>query len=103
MATKKLTNKQLSYLRGLGHHLEPVAMIGREGITESVINSVEQVIRAHELIKVKAQNNCPLDKKEAAAELARRTRAAVVQIIGGMILLYRENSDRAVDIKITLP
>ena len=98
-----MTKKQLSYLRGLGHHLSPVAMIGREGITDSVINSVEQVIIAHELIKVKIQNNCPLDKKEAATELSRRTRSTVIQIIGKIILLYRENNDKAGERKIFLP
>lgn len=103
MALKKLTNKQLKYLRGLGHHLTPVAMIGREGITDSVINSINEVILAHELIKIKVQNNCPLDKKEAAAELSRQIKGTVIQIIGNIVILYRENIDKAVDKKILLP
>ncbi len=94
-----MTKKQLSYLRGLGHHLSPVAMVGREGITDSVINAVDQVIVAHELIKVKIQNNCPLDKKEAAAELSRRTGSTVIRIIGKIVLLYRENKDKTVERK----
>ena len=102
MAAKKLSNKQLSYLRGLGHHLTPVAMVGREGITDRVINSVNEVILAHELIKVKIQNNCPVNKKEAAAELAGQTSATVIQVIGKVILLYRENRDRPGDKKIML-
>ena len=103
MAKYKPTNKQASYLRGLGHHLSPLAMIGREGITENVAASVDQVIQAHELIKIKVQNNCPLDKKTAAAELGRRLNAVVIQLIGHIILLYRENPDRAADKKIILP
>lgn len=100
---KKLTGKQVRFLRGLGHHLSPVAMIGKEGITENLIASVDQVLTTHELIKVKAQENCPLDRKEAAEELSKKTSSSVAQIIGKTFLLYRENKDKVDDKKIHLP
>ena len=98
-----LTGKQARHLRGLGHHLKPLAMIGREGISESLIASVDEVLAAHELIKVKIQENCPLDKEEAAETLARKTKSSVAQIIGKTFLIYRENKDKEDDQKIKLP
>ena len=98
-----LTGKQARHLRGLGHHLSPVAMIGREGITDNLIKSVLAVLTARELIKVKIQENCPLDKKEAAETLARKTASSIAQIIGKTFLLYRENKDLSEDKKIKLP
>lgn len=101
--SKKLTGTQARFLRGLGHHLSAIAMIGKEGITENLITSVDQVLTAHELIKVKIQENCPLDRKEAAEELAQKTRSSLAQVIGKTFLLYRENKDKVDDKKIHLP
>lgn len=98
-----VTSGQARYLRGLGHHLSPVAMIGKEGITEKLTGAVEDVLTAHELIKVRVQENCPLARKDAAEELARRTGAACVQVLGRTFLLYRENRDRKTGQKIELP
>ncbi|MCK5228653.1 MAG: ribosome assembly RNA-binding protein YhbY [Desulfobulbaceae bacterium] len=98
-----VTPKQARYLRGLGHHLSPVAMVGREGINDRLVASVDEVLIARELIKVKLQSNCPLDRKEAASILAQKTRSAAVQVLGKTILLFRENKNRKDEGKIGLP
>lgn len=95
----KLTGKQNRYLRGLGHHLKPVVFVGKEEVNEAVIQATEEALTAHELIKVKLQDGCLSDRKEVAAELAAATGAAIAQILGKNILLYRP-SDEA---KIVLP
>ncbi len=100
---KQLSSRQNRYLRGLGHHLSPVAMVGREGLSGSLIDAVNQVLLAHELIKIKVQDNSPLDRKEAADELAGLTGSSLVHVLGKTALLYRENPDRAVDKKIIFP
>ncbi len=98
-----LTGRQARHLRSLGHHLTPSAMIGREGVTDNVIKSTDVLLTSRELIKVKIQENCPLEKKEAAETLAKKTRSSIAQIIGKTFLLYRENKDLAEDKKIKLP
>ena len=100
---KKLTNKQVRYLKGLGHHLKPLVMLGREGITDNVIKAAEAVLKAHELVKVKIGNGCTLERKEAADAMAERTGSEVVQILGKTFLVYRENPDRNDDNRIRLP
>jgi len=103
MKSHTLTSRQIRHLRGLGHHLAPLAMIGKEGISVTVVNSVSELLAARELIKVRVQNNCPLARKEAAAALAARTGATLAQVIGKTFLLYRANPDLPADKRITLP
>ncbi|NOX26144.1 MAG: ribosome assembly RNA-binding protein YhbY [Deltaproteobacteria bacterium] len=95
-----ISNKEARQLRALGHHLTPLAMLGREGLSDAVLASVDVLLSKRELIKVKVQNNCPLDRNGAAGELSLATGAAVAQVIGGMILLYRPNPDLVADKRI---
>jgi RNA-binding protein len=93
-----LTGKQLRYLRGLGHHLHPVVMIGKGEIGENVVASVEEALTSHELIKVKLQEGCEMDRREAAEILAGQTGAIVAQILGKTILLYREGDPKKIEL-----
>ncbi len=95
---KRLTNtvinkRETRHLRALGHHLSPLAMLGREGAADSVLAAINEVLRKRELVKIKLQNNCSLDRQEAAAIVSSASGAAVVQVIGRIILLYRPNPD----------
>jgi RNA-binding protein len=98
-----LSKKQVRFLRGLAHNLDPLVMIGQNGLTPSVIASVEDVFRTHELIKVKVQNTAVVDRSETASQLAQEAGAALVQTIGGMIILFRPSRDMAPDQTIHLP
>lgn len=96
---KSLTGKQRRYLRGLGHHLQPVVMIGKEELTTALVAAVEEALTAHELIKLKLQEGCLLDRQEAAERLATKTSSCVAQVLGRTILLYRPAEEPV----ITLP
>lgn len=93
-----LTGKQARYLRGLGHPLRPVVMLGRQEITESIRIALDEALTAHELIKVKLQEGCMLDRHEAAEQLAVITGAAVAQILGKTILLYRPSDKKLISL-----
>ena len=90
-----LTSKQRVYLRGLGHHLEPVILVGREGLTEGLCLATSQALLQHEVIKIRlsetALEGAELDRHELAATLAERCRAALVQVVGKVALLYRHS------------
>ncbi len=98
-----LSGKQKKYLRSLGHHLIQSVLVGKEGISENLILACSQGLGAHELIKVKLGQNCPVEKKEAARELAEKTGAHLVQLIGKTVLLYRPNRELPRDKSIQLP
>ena len=110
MTTKKKTTQQIDlpgkqkkYLRGLGHHLEPVVYVGREGLSDTLLLSVNDTFKTRELIKIKLGQNCEVAKKEAASQLATMSGAALVQLIGKTIILYRPNKDLKPEQRITLP
>ncbi len=88
-----LTGKQRRYLRGLGHALTAVVTIGKEGITPAVTRAIDQALFDHELIKIRIGQNAPVDRKDAAAQLAVETTSEVAQILGNTVLLYRRHPD----------
>jgi RNA-binding protein len=95
-----LTGKQNRYLRGLGHALEPVVQVGKDGISDAVVEATVRALADHELIKVKLGQGFDGDRHAAADELARRTESAVAQVLGRTILLYRADPDTP---RISLP
>lgn len=84
-----LTGKQKRYLRGIGNNLNAIFQIGKDGVHQSQVDSIDDALTAHELIKVKILESCMQSKNEIAIELSMRTKADVVQILGRTILLYR--------------
>lgn len=90
----ELSTKQIAYLRGLGQRLEPVAHLGQAGLTDALIASVNQALDSHELVKVKL-HALKEQKKELAPQLAERTGSALVQRVGHVVVLYRQQADPA--------
>lgn len=97
---KPVTGKGIRHLRGLGHHLDPVVQIGKEGLTDAVIAATREQLLAHELIKVRVGTEAPVDRKAAAEELAKATGATLAQVLGRTLLLYKRHPSKP---KIELP
>ena len=100
MIKNTLTGKQKSFLRSMGMTLDPVVMIGKEGVTPMLVQSAAEVIKKRELIKVRVLQNCMEEPKDAITTLAERTDANLVQVIGHNGLLFKRNFDKP---KIELP
>lgn len=96
----QLTGKQRRHLRALGHALDPIVHVGKDGVTDALISAVSQALADHELIKIKIGDAAGLDRHDAAADLATRADAHVAQVLGYTILLYRARPE---DPGITLP
>ena len=84
-----LTGKQKRYLRGLGHGIKPVIMVGKGEISAALIRETDEALNAHELIKVKILESCLSDRELVAKELADACTADIAQILGRTFLLYR--------------
>lgn len=80
-------------LRGIGHKLEPIVMIGGNGITDSVIEETLRALNDHELIKIKIPAGDGETRKAYGDELATATNAEVIHRIGRMVLLYKANPE----------
>lgn len=96
-----LSQRQRQYLRKTAHELKPVMQIGKNGVTEQTMTSVEQVLTTQELIKVKF--NDFQDQRQALSEqIAGDTRSVLVAVIGNTAILYRQSPDPELR-KIVLP
>ena len=89
-----LTGKQKRFLRSKANHLQPLFQIGKNGLTDAVIDSIEEALEAKELIKVNILQNCDEDKNEIAEKLAEREGIELVQVIGNIIVLYKESVEK---------
>ncbi|MBI2434789.1 MAG: ribosome assembly RNA-binding protein YhbY [Candidatus Hydrogenedentes bacterium] len=89
---QELSSVQRKYLRGQAHHLEPLVLVGKQGVTETLVRSVSQALDAHELIKVRFNEHKP-EKKALVEEICRQTGCAAAGIVGHVAILYREQSD----------
>ncbi len=88
-----INSKQRSYLKGLASKENPVAQIGKNGVTPLVITSIDEALEKRELIKISVLNNCLDDVREIADTISGRTRSDVVLVIGRKIVLYRESKE----------
>ena len=93
-----ITGKQRSYLKKLTHTMEPSVYVGKSGLTENVLKEMDAYLEAHELLKVKLQDGCPTDVRDAADLAAEQLKAEFVQAIGGKFSLYRQSEKRRIEL-----
>ncbi|MGQ0442439.1 MAG: ribosome assembly RNA-binding protein YhbY [Methylophilaceae bacterium] len=99
----KLNTKQISYLRGLSHHLNPVVMIGNHGLTENVLKEIELNLNAHELIKVQVAGDNRDDRRLMLTEIAAKMNAVAIHHIGKQLVFYRASESIKEKAKIHIP
>jgi RNA-binding protein len=88
-----LNSKSRAELRAQAHHLAVTVHIGHQGITDALLQSLEEAFTTKELIKVQFSRNAEIKAKDAASALAAKVDAEVVQTIGRTATLFRENPD----------
>jgi RNA-binding protein len=93
IAAMSLSQNQKKYLRRLGHGLQPVVLVGQQGLTEAVARETDAALAAHELLKVKARVGDRSLREQVLSDLAGKTGAELVQTIGNVGLLYRQNRE----------
>ncbi len=86
-----LNSRQRQFLKGQAHSLNPVVMLGNDGITEGVIKELNSSLDHHELLKVRV--NAGNARKEQAEELAAAVNAELVQLIGRVAVLFRQKKE----------
>lgn len=92
-----MTSKERAYWRAKANSLEPVIQLGKEGISDNLITQIDDTLDARELIKIRVHlETAPSTPKELAGELAQRLEADVIQVIGGIIVLYREADEERI-------
>lgn len=87
-----LTSKQRAELRSTAQSYDPIFYIGKSGLSDEIINQLENAINARELIKLGVQENCEYSAREAAELIAPKLGAEVVAVIGRKFVLWRKSN-----------
>jgi RNA-binding protein len=88
-----ITSKERAELRAEAHHLNPLVHMGHQGITDALLQTIDDALRTHELVKIALARTTDVKPKDASHQLAEKLGADVVQTIGRTCTLYRENPD----------
>jgi len=85
----ELTPAQRKEHRSQAHHLDPVVMIGGDGLTPAVTKEVDLALRSHGLIKVRVFSDERASREAMFTRLANELNAAPIQHIGKLLVLWR--------------
>ena len=91
---KPLTSKQRAELRRLAHRMKPVVIVGNEGVTHAVVQSVKEAFNTRELLKIKSLESAPAPIREISDAIAAALGdTQTVQTVGRTAILYRPDPE----------
>ncbi len=87
-----IPRKKVKYLKACAHSMKPVVLIGKNGLSQAVLNAIDEVLLCHELIKIKFID-CKEERKELAQQIVEKTGSALVAMIGNVLIIYRQHPE----------
>ncbi|MBN2695780.1 YhbY family RNA-binding protein [bacterium] len=96
-----LTSKQTAFLKAIAHQEKAKFQIGKNGVTDALLDGISSYLKAHELVKIKVfEIEDGLTIKDLAIDIADKLKADLVSTLGKTIVLFRRNPQ---NVKIVLP
>lgn len=90
---KMLTSKQRAFLRAMANPLDTMIQIGKDGVTQNVLNQITETIETHELLKLRVLDSSGLTAREACNQIAEALEAEPVQCIGTKFVIYKKSKE----------
>ncbi len=94
MAAIQLTIQERKAHRAEAHHLDPVVMIGNDGLTPAVRKEADAALNAHGLIKIRVLGDDRTAREAMYQQLADELNAAPIQHIGKLLVLWRPKPEK---------
>jgi RNA-binding protein len=92
-----LTSKERSNLRSLAQKIEPITQVGKYGVNDALIESLDSAIEKRELIKITVLENSGLVPEEAGFGIAEELKAEFVCATGRKLVFYRRSKNPKVE------
>ncbi len=89
-----LTSKRRAELRAEANGIDTTLMVGKEGVSESVVAQAETQLKARELVKGRVLESALMTSREAADAICEATGAEGIQAVGSKFVIYRYNLDK---------
>lgn len=86
-----------NYLRAMAHDLQPIVMVGKDGLSENVVKALDEALACHELVKVKFQANKE-ETRDISENLAMKTKSDVISVIGFTSVFYKKSEKELIEI-----
>ena len=83
-----LTNSQIRKFKAIAQQLEPILKVGKAGLSDGFVRSVDAALAQHELVKIKFVE-FKEQKKELAPQLAGKTSSHTIMRVGNVLVLHR--------------
>ena len=87
-----LTNAQMRKFKAAAQHLEPMLKVGKAGLSEGFVKTVNEALSQHELVKIKFVE-FKEQKKELAPQLAEKTSSYLIMRVGNVVVLHRPKQE----------
>lgn len=87
---EELSNPQIRKLKALGQRMDASLKVGKQGLSPGFLATLDQELARHELVKVRLEE-FKEQRKELAPELAAKSSAQLIALVGHVVLLYRQN------------
>lgn len=84
-----MNSKDRAKLRSIAMNVQPLTHIGKNGVTDTLVDQLDKQLEAKELVKIMVLKNADFSAKDVAEELAQSTNSEVIQVLGQKITLYR--------------
>lgn len=85
-----MDKSKLKALIGKSHELKAKILLGKKGLTEDAVKEIERRLEKHGLVKIKLLQSFEGETKETSEKIVQKTKAELVQAIGGTIVLFKE-------------
>lgn len=92
-----LNRKRRAYLKKLAQKIDPALIIGKNGLTQEVIDQLEALANKRELVKIRFLDTIPEEPEEMVAKILEALNAEFVQHIGSKFTFYRESDERVIE------
>ena len=87
-----IDKNKIRKLKKIAHHIKPFINIGKEGVTDGVVHSIQEKIEKDELIKIKFSQNKE-DKFFLSREIIKETNSIEISLIGNTLILYKKSKN----------
>ncbi|MFT8824327.1 MAG: ribosome assembly RNA-binding protein YhbY [Liquorilactobacillus mali] len=87
-----LSGKQKKFLKTKAHNMRPIFQVGKEGVSDKWVEQIKNALDRRELIKINVLQGSDFEASEVSDYLTENTDIIVVQVIGHVLVLYRQSS-----------
>ena len=93
-----LSQKQIKELRKLAHHRKVIVIVGQHGLTDNVMNEIDQALEIHELLKVRINASDKEERNLIIDQIAQQTGSEIIQRIGHVAVFFRRSDEVKINI-----